>query len=72
MIHRFTEYTSRHKVMTDISDPALARAKEFEKLPEAEAALRQTIVHFRKVTEEYASGSEKYKHIDAADMNKVC
>ena len=57
--------------MTDITNPALTRAKEHEKIPEAETALRQTIVHFRKFTEEHAAGSDKYSHIDAADVAKV-
>jgi hypothetical protein len=57
--------------MTDISGPAFTRAKEHEKLPEAEAALLQSIVHYRKFTEEHASGSDKYKHIDVADVAKV-
>ncbi len=57
--------------MTSISAPALALAKELEKLPEAEATLRQAIVHHRKFTEEHAAGSEKYAHIDAADVAKV-
>ena len=57
--------------MTDITNPALTRAKEHEKIPEAETALRQTIVHFRKFTEEHASGAEKYKHLEAVDVAKV-
>jgi len=65
------EYATRLQSMTDISGPALARAKEYEKLPEAENALRQAIVHFRKITEEHAAGSDKYSHIEAAEMAKV-
>ena len=66
-----SDYASRLQAMTAISAPALTRVKELEKLPEAEASLRQTIVHFRKFTDEYAAGSEKYKHLDAADVAKV-
>jgi molecular chaperone DnaK (HSP70) len=65
------EYATRLQSMTDISGPALARSKEFEKLPEAENSIRQAIVHLRKITEEYAAGSDKYSHIEAAEMAKV-
>ncbi len=65
-------YTDKLKSMTVLSDPALLRVKEHEKLPAAENALRQAIVHYRKFLSEHAAGSDKYAHIDAADVAKVC
>ena len=65
------EYATRLQSMTAISGPALALVKEHEKLPEAEKTLRTAIVQFRKFVDEYAAGSEKYKHIDAAEAGKV-
>lgn len=51
--------------------PLETRHTEAQKRPEAEEALRQAIVHFRKFVDEARSGNEKYAHIDPKLVDKV-
>lgn len=52
--------------------PLETRHNEAQMRPEAEEALRHAIVHFRKFVDEQRGGDEKFAHIDAKLVDKVC